>query len=40
VESAVDGCVERATCRIVGEPTGDIEWHDPRGGCGVLFTFG
>jgi ferredoxin like protein len=40
VEIAVDGCVECGTCRIIGEPTGDIEWSYPRGGYGVLFKFG
>jgi ferredoxin like protein len=40
VEITVDGCVECGTCRIIGEPTGDIEWHYPRGGYGVLFKFG
>ncbi len=40
VEITVDGCVECGTCRIIGEPTGDIEWSYPRGGYGVLFKFG
>jgi ferredoxin like protein len=40
VEISVDGCVECGTCRIIGEPTGDIEWNYPRGGYGVLFKFG
>jgi ferredoxin like protein len=40
VEIAVDGCVECGTCRIIGEPTGDIEWSYPRGGYGVSFKFG
>jgi ferredoxin like protein len=40
VEVTVDGCVECGTCRIIGEPTGDIEWSYPRGGYGVLFKFG
>jgi ferredoxin like protein len=32
--------VECGTCRIIGEPTGDIEWRYPRGGYGALFKFG
>lgn len=40
VEISVDGCVECGTCRIIGEPSGDIEWNYPRGGYGVLFKFG
>ncbi len=40
VEITVDGCVECGTCRIIGEPTGDIEWTYPRGGYGVQFKFG
>ena len=40
VEITVDGCVECGTCRIIGEPTGDIEWSYPRGGYGILFKFG
>lgn len=40
VEITVDGCVECGTCRIIGEPGGDIEWNYPRGGYGVLFKFG
>lgn len=40
VEITADGCVECGTCRIIGEPTGDIEWSYPRGGYGVLFKFG
>jgi ferredoxin like protein len=40
VEITIDGCVECGTCRIIGEPTGDIEWSYPRGGYGVLFKFG
>ena len=33
-------CVECGTCRVIGEPGGDIEWSYPRGGYGVLFKFG
>ncbi len=40
VEVTVDGCLECGTCRVIGEPTGDIEWSYPRGGYGVLFKFG
>jgi ferredoxin like protein len=40
VEITTDGCVECGTCRIIGEPSGDIEWSYPRGGYGVLFKFG
>jgi ferredoxin like protein len=40
VEIAVDGCIECGTCRVIGEPSGDIEWSYPRGGYGVLFKFG
>ncbi|WP_029006189.1 ferredoxin family protein [Azorhizobium doebereinerae] len=40
VEVTVDGCVECGTCRVVAEPSGDIEWTYPRGGYGVLFKFG
>ena len=32
VEITVDGCVECGTCRVIGEPSGDIEWSYPRGG--------
>jgi ferredoxin like protein len=39
-EITIDGCVECGTCRIIGEPTGDIDWSYPRGGYGVLFKFG
>ena len=34
------GCLECGTCRIIGEPSGDIELNYPRGGYGVLFKFG
>jgi ferredoxin like protein len=40
VEITPDGCLECGTCRVLGEPTGDIEWTYPRGGYGVLFKFG
>jgi len=40
VEITVDGCVECGTCRVIAEPSGDIEWSYPRGGYGVLFKFG
>ena len=40
VEVTTDGCVECGTCRVVAEPSGDIEWSYPRGGYGVLFKFG
>jgi len=40
VEITTDGCVECGTCRIIAEPSGDIEWNYPRGGYGVLFKFG
>ena len=40
VEIAADGCMECGTCRVIAEPTGDIEWSYPRGGYGVLFKFG
>lgn len=40
VEVTVDGCMECGTCRVIGEPTGDIEWGYPLGGYGVLFKFG
>jgi ferredoxin like protein len=40
VEVTPDGCVECGTCRIVCEPSGDIEWNYPRGGFGILFKFG
>ncbi|MEP9366577.1 ferredoxin family protein [Xanthobacter sp. VNH20] len=40
VEVTVDGCVECGTCRVIAEPSGDIEWSYPRGGYGVLFKFG
>ena len=40
VEITVDGCIECGTCRVIGEPSGDIEWSYPRGGYGVLFKFG
>ncbi|WP_050420801.1 ferredoxin family protein [Bradyrhizobium tropiciagri] len=40
VEVTVDGCIECGTCRVIAEPTGDIQWSYPRGGYGVLFKFG
>lgn len=40
VEITVDGCMECGTCRVLCEPTGEIEWDYPRGGHGVLFKFG
>lgn len=40
VEIAADGCMECGTCRVLCEPSGDIEWNYPRGGYGVLFKFG
>ncbi len=40
VEVTPDGCLECGTCRVLGEPTGDITWAYPRGGYGVLFKFG
>ena len=40
VEIIPDGCLECGTCRVLGEPTGEIEWSYPRGGYGVLFKFG
>lgn len=40
VEITPDGCMECGTCRVIGEPTGDIEWNYPRGGFGVLYKFG
>jgi ferredoxin like protein len=40
VEITVDGCVECGTCRVIAEPSGDIEWSYPRGGYGILFKFG
>jgi ferredoxin like protein len=40
VEIVTDGCMECGTCRILCEPTGEIEWNYPRGGYGVLFKFG
>lgn len=40
VEVTPDGCLECGTCRVLGEPTGDVCWSYPRGGYGVLFKFG
>ncbi len=40
VEIAADGCLECGTCRVLGEPGGEIVWSYPRGGYGVLFKFG
>lgn len=40
VEITPDGCMECGTCRVIAEPSGDIEWNYPRGGFGVLFKFG
>jgi ferredoxin like protein len=40
VEITPDGCLECGTCRILGEPGGEISWSYPRGGYGVLFKFG
>ncbi|MGO9171495.1 MAG: ferredoxin family protein [Rhodomicrobium sp.] len=40
VEVTPDGCLECGTCRVLGEPTGEINWGYPRGGYGVLFKFG
>ncbi len=40
VEVAPDGCFECGACRILCEPSGEVEWNYPRGGYGVLFKFG
>ena len=40
VEVTPDGCLECGTCRVLGEPSGEISWFYPRGGYGVLFKFG
>ncbi len=40
VEIATDGCFECGTCRVLCEPSGELEWNYPRGGYGVLFKFG
>ncbi|ACL58896.1 ferredoxin family protein [Methylobacterium nodulans] len=40
IEVVPDGCFECATCRVLCEPSGEIEWNYPRGGFGVLFKFG
>ncbi|HYP63649.1 MAG TPA: ferredoxin family protein [Acidocella sp.] len=40
VEIAADGCMECGTCRVVTAKTGEIEWHYPRGGYGILYKFG
>ena len=40
VEVAPDGCFECGTCRVMCEPSGEVEWNYPRGGYGVLFKFG
>ncbi|OYX04832.1 MAG: ferredoxin family protein [Rhizobiales bacterium 32-66-8] len=40
VEVVPDGCFECGTCRVLCEPSGEIEWSYPRGGFGVLFKFG
>ena len=40
MEIATDGCFECGTCRVLCEPSGDLEWNYPRGGYGVLFKFG
>ena len=40
VEVVPDGCFECGTCRVLCEPSGEIEWNYPRGGFGVLFKFG
>ncbi len=40
VEITADGCMECGTCRVLCEPSGEIEWNYPRGGYGVLFKFG
>ena len=40
VEVTPDGCLECGTCRVLGEPSGEISWSYPRGGYGVLFKFG
>jgi len=40
VEVAPDGCFECGTCRILCEPSGEVELNYPRGGYGVLFKFG
>lgn len=36
---AYEGCVECGTCRI-GCPFLNIEWHNPRGGFGVVWKYG
>jgi ferredoxin like protein len=40
VEIVPDGCLECGTCRVLGEPGGEIVWSYPRGGYGILFKFG
>jgi ferredoxin like protein len=40
MEIATDGCFECGTCRVLCEPSGEVEWNYPRGGYGVLFKFG
>lgn len=32
-------CVECGACRIVC-PYGNIDWHYPRGGFGIVYRFG
>lgn len=40
VEVMTDGCLECGTCRIVTASTGEVDWHYPRGGFGILYKFG
>ncbi|WP_343222122.1 ferredoxin family protein [Novosphingobium profundi] len=40
IEIIPDGCLECGTCRIVTAGTGEVEWHYPRGGFGILYKFG
>ncbi len=34
-----EGCLECGTCKY-GCPFNNIDWHNPRGGFGVMYKFG
>ncbi|HYA72626.1 MAG TPA: hypothetical protein VEF36_05675 [Roseiarcus sp.] len=40
VEVAPDGGFERGARRVMGEPSGEVEWNSPRRGYRALFKFG
>ncbi len=39
VEITVDACIACGTCRIIGEPSGDLDWSYPPRRSGLPVTF-